>query len=124
MASISFKDEGIARAIKEGNLFVPPNQREYAWEQKHVTDLYEDIADAMAKGASEYFLGSIVVAKHHKGGSAVYDGNKGSRQPPFSLRPSGTITQPTGIPREPASLNLRTLPGRRSRHWRSYQNSN
>jgi len=50
MASISFKDEAIARVIKEGNLFVPPNQREYAWEEKHVRDLYEDIADAMAKG--------------------------------------------------------------------------
>jgi hypothetical protein len=28
MATISFKDDGIARVIKEGNLFVPPNQRE------------------------------------------------------------------------------------------------
>src|SRR5579885_838200 len=74
--AISFKDDGIARTIKEGNLFVPPNQREYAWEEKHVRDLYEDIADAMAKGSSEYFLGSIVVAKHQKGGYAVYDGQQ------------------------------------------------
>jgi hypothetical protein len=76
MASISFKDEAIARVIKEGNLFVPLNQREYAWEEKHVRDLYEDIADAMAKGSSEYFLGSIVVAKHLKTGYAVHDGQQ------------------------------------------------
>jgi hypothetical protein len=30
----------------------------------------------MAKGSSEYFLGSIVVAKHLKGGHAVYDGQQ------------------------------------------------
>lgn len=77
MTKIHFKDEGIAHALKEGNLFVPANQREYSWEEKHVLDLYEDIADAISKGAQEYFLGSIVVAtdpsKHKK---AVFDGQQ------------------------------------------------
>jgi hypothetical protein len=54
---ISFKDDGIARAIKEGNLFVPPNQREYAWEEKHVRDLYEDIADDYGERFVRIFLG-------------------------------------------------------------------
>lgn len=54
---------GIAKLIKDGSLCVPPNQREYAWREEHVTDLYQDVAKAIADGEPDYFLGSIVVAK-------------------------------------------------------------
>ena len=35
---------GIAKFIKEGNIRLPPNQREYKWQDEHVKDLYQDIA--------------------------------------------------------------------------------
>jgi uncharacterized protein DUF262 len=54
---------GIAKLIKDGSLYVPPNQREYAWKEEHVTDLYQDIEKAIADAEPDYFLGSVVVAK-------------------------------------------------------------
>ena len=34
-----FDHMGIGKLLKDGRLAVPPNQRSYAWEEKHVTDL-------------------------------------------------------------------------------------
>lgn len=66
---------GIAKLIKDGNLCVPPNQREYAWREEHVTDLYQDLAKAIADGEPDYFLGSIVVARSD-GRMEVFDGQQ------------------------------------------------
>ncbi len=66
---------GIAKLIKDGNLSVPPNQREYAWRGEHVTDLYQDLAKAISDGEPDYFLGSIVVAKSN-GHLEVFDGQQ------------------------------------------------
>ena len=48
---------GISKLIKDGGLCVPANQREYAWHQEHVIDLYQDLAKAIADGEGDYFLG-------------------------------------------------------------------
>lgn len=66
---------GIAKLVRDGNLGVPPNQREYAWREEHVTDLYQDLAKAIADGEPDYFLGSIVVAKTD-GRLEVFDGQQ------------------------------------------------
>lgn len=66
---------GIAKLIKDGNLTVPPNQREYAWRPEHVTDLYQDLAKAITDQEPDYFLGSIVVAKSN-GQLEVFDGQQ------------------------------------------------
>ena len=67
--------QGIAKLIKDGNLTVPPNQREYSWRTEHVTDLYQDIAKAIADEEPDYFLGSAVVAKSN-GKLQVFDGQQ------------------------------------------------
>src|SRR5207247_405419 len=67
--------QGIGKLIKDGNLAVPPNQREYSWRAEHVTDLYQDLAKAIADEEPDYFLGSIVVAKTN-GQMEVFDGQQ------------------------------------------------
>jgi uncharacterized protein with ParB-like and HNH nuclease domain len=66
---------GIAKLIKDGGLCVPRNQREYAWCEEHVMDLYQDLAKAIADGEPDYFLGSVVVAKKN-GTLQVFDGQQ------------------------------------------------
>ena len=67
--------QGIAKLIKDGNLTVPPNQREYSWKDEHITDLYQDLAKAIADDEPDYFLGSVVVAKTN-GSFQVFDGQQ------------------------------------------------
>jgi hypothetical protein len=66
---------GIAELIKDGGLGVPANQREYSWKEEHVTDLYQDLAKAIADAEPDYFLGSVVVAKTN-GKLEVFDGQQ------------------------------------------------
>jgi len=67
--------QGIAKLLKDGNLCVPPNQREYSWRDEHITDLYQDLAKAIADDEPDYFLGSVVVAKTN-GSLQVFDGQQ------------------------------------------------
>lgn len=66
MATIDHLDTtvlGIGSVLKDRVLQVPHYQRSYAWEKEHVIELIQDLSDAIAKGAREYFLGSLVVSK-------------------------------------------------------------
>ena len=67
---------GIGRALLNKNLAVPMYQRSYAWEEKHVTDLFQDISKSIADGDSEYFLGSIVTTKNESDRPEVADGQQ------------------------------------------------
>jgi uncharacterized protein with ParB-like and HNH nuclease domain len=58
MSEIKFGVKGIGGFIKENKFFVPKYQRTYSWEDKHVTDLFEDIKTNINE--SEYFLGTLV----------------------------------------------------------------
>jgi uncharacterized protein with ParB-like and HNH nuclease domain len=60
--SLKFEYKGIGSLIKMGRLKVPLNQREYSWEEKQVNDLFQDFSNAIRKGQSAYFLGTIVVS--------------------------------------------------------------
>jgi hypothetical protein len=68
--------EGIAHVLADNRLRVPVFQRSYAWEEGHVTELLQDIAAAIKAGATEYFLGSIVVSTEHSGMLEVVDGQQ------------------------------------------------
>ncbi len=59
--------EGLGHIIMDHRLAVPPYQRSYAWEDRHVTDLFQDIGNAISQGESEYFLGSIVIIENTAG---------------------------------------------------------
>ena len=60
--TIVFEHKGIGAVLNQYRLAVPLNQREYAWEDEHVTDLFQDFGNAVAKKVS-YFLGTIVLSK-------------------------------------------------------------
>jgi len=70
-------EEKIGRALKNTYLRVPANQRDYAWENKHVLDLFQDLAQAINVDGGEYFLGTIVVVHDKKSdGHYVVDGQQ------------------------------------------------
>lgn len=56
---IDYSYEGIGTLIRSGRLRVPPNQRSYKWEEEHISDLFQDLANAI--DADDYFLGTIVL---------------------------------------------------------------
>ncbi|MFZ4624778.1 MAG: DUF262 domain-containing protein [Rhodoferax sp.] len=43
-------------------LSIPPYQRDYAWNEKNINDLFEDIEEALAVGGSHY-LGTIILCQ-------------------------------------------------------------
>jgi hypothetical protein len=67
---------GIGHALSETRLTVPPYQRSYAWEDKNVTDLLDDLEKAINDREQEYFLGSIVVTGSESGPVEVVDGQQ------------------------------------------------
>lgn len=50
---------------------VPKNQREFAWEDKHVNEFINDVTAAKAENKGEYFLGTIVLTDAGKGAEVV-----------------------------------------------------
>lgn len=69
MAAIKFEPMGIGDLIRRGRLVVPPNQRSYAWEDRNVKELLQDLNASMAagNGSQEYFLGTIVLVDAQDG---------------------------------------------------------
>jgi hypothetical protein len=60
-SEIGFAQLGLASVLKQNQLVVPPNQREYSWTTKEVRTLLTDFARAISENASgSYFLGTIV----------------------------------------------------------------
>jgi hypothetical protein len=70
---IQFEHKGIGRAIAQNRFVVPLNQREYSWEDEHVTDLFQDFSNAIA---TTYFLGTVVLTKSSEGNPEVCDGQQ------------------------------------------------
>src|SRR5215469_206851 len=67
--TIAFEHVGIGTALSHNRLAVPPNQRDYSWEDRHVLALFQDLSKAIEASKSAYFLGTIVLtgAKATKG---------------------------------------------------------
>jgi hypothetical protein len=62
MPKIRFEEETLGLIVRNRKgLRVPINQRSYAWRPSHVKDLFTDLNGAITTGATEYFLGSIIV---------------------------------------------------------------
>ena len=68
--------DGIGHILEDNHLSVPKYQRSYAWEEKHVTDLFKDISTAIQQTEKEYFLGSIVMTGDSKDNLEVVDGQQ------------------------------------------------
>ena len=66
---------GIATVLtRYERLFVPKNQREYAWQEKHVMELLTDLKKAMSSGS--YFLGTIVLTTNKAKQYEIADGQQ------------------------------------------------
>jgi hypothetical protein len=65
-SELKFERRYVGSLLKNGNLRVPPNQRDYAWKPGNVDDLCSDLHLAISRGAREYFLGTIVVIPEQK----------------------------------------------------------
>lgn len=61
MREIHFAIKGIGKLIKENNLKVPTYQRPFAWKEKQIEELLNDIKESINE--EEYFLGTIVLTK-------------------------------------------------------------
>ena len=71
-----FEILGIGTALKRNRLAVPLNQREYSWEERHVQDLFQDLADAINNRKQTYFLGTIVLTIGADGELEIVDGQQ------------------------------------------------
>lgn len=67
---------GIGDLLKKGRLEVPPNQRSYSWEERHVVALFQDLSEAISAGSEDYFLGTVVLVQPEKGMPSISDGQQ------------------------------------------------
>jgi uncharacterized protein with ParB-like and HNH nuclease domain len=67
--------DGIGHTLTDRRLAVPIYQRSYAWEEKHVIDLYDDLLSALRNSEDEYFIGSVVISAG-TGRDEVVDGQQ------------------------------------------------
>lgn len=75
-STIAIELAGVGRILLNQNLGVPAYQRSYAWQEEHVSDLFNDIKTAINDGAQEYFIGSIVTTKNQSKRADVADGQQ------------------------------------------------
>ena len=47
------------------NLVIPGYQRDYAWTDRNVDDLFDDVAEALESGGSHY-LGTFILSQKNK----------------------------------------------------------
>lgn len=73
---IKFEQIGIGGILRHYNLKVPSHQRDYSWTDKEVTNLFQDLAKAIADNEQEYFLGTIVTIPDANGILEVIDGQQ------------------------------------------------
>lgn len=73
-SQIGFEQIGLGAVLKQNQLDVPANQREYAWTDDEVTQLFQDFSRALAAG--DYFLGTIVTIPRLSGSLEVVDGQQ------------------------------------------------
>lgn len=67
--------DGIGHTLSDRRIAVPIYQRSYAWEEKHVIDLYDDLLTALRNSEDEYFIGSVVISAG-TGRDEVVDGQQ------------------------------------------------
>jgi uncharacterized protein with ParB-like and HNH nuclease domain len=73
-SEIGFAQLGLGSVLKQNQLSVPPNQRDYAWETKEVRTLLQDFSREISEGEGSYFLGTIVTIPRQNGVLEVVDG--------------------------------------------------
>ncbi len=67
---------GIGQVVAASRHVVPVYQRSYAWRERHILDLFDDLATAIQDDEADYFLGSIVLTKADTESPDVVDGQQ------------------------------------------------
>lgn len=62
ISKLTIELDGIGHTVGDNKLSVPLYQRSYAWEDSHVSDLYDDLFTSIRNSEDEYFIGSLVVS--------------------------------------------------------------
>jgi len=75
-SKFQFENKGIGELLRQGRLTVPPNQRSYAWEDRHIENLLQDLNEAITNDDDEYFLGTIVLIEPPKITPSIADGQQ------------------------------------------------
>lgn len=79
MATIESQDLTLGKLFNDFYV-VPSYQREYVWEEEHVTaffdDIYREFSSNDSGAASEYFIGSVIVCFQRDGLYEVIDGQQ------------------------------------------------
>ncbi len=73
-SQIGFEHVGLGSVLKQNQLEVPPNQRDYAWTTDEVDQLFQDFTRAIQDG--DYFLGTVVTIPRSNGTLEVVDGQQ------------------------------------------------
>ena len=76
LSQMEFNMLGIGTVLLRNRLVVPLNQREYSWEERHVQELFQDLAGAISSGKQAYFLGVIVLTNGTEGNLEIADGQQ------------------------------------------------
>src|SRR5436190_23379880 len=76
LTQIKIDAQGLAHMLADSRWRVPKYQRAYKWEKKQVTELFEDIDNAIQDGQPEYFVGSIVVRRISDETPEIVDGQQ------------------------------------------------
>jgi hypothetical protein len=74
-SQIAFDELGLGSVLKQYRLQVPPNQRDYSWEDREVKQLLQDFATAIDDDGP-YFLGTVVTIPYPDGPLEVVDGQQ------------------------------------------------
>ena len=75
-SKFQFDNKGIGELLRQGRLSVPPNQRSYAWEDRHVENMLQDLNEAITNDDDEYFLGTIVLIQTPRAIPSIADGQQ------------------------------------------------
>lgn len=71
-----FDPKGLGELISGARLVVPLNQRSYAWEERNIEELLQDINTALQNENDEYFLGTIVLVHQDGAAPLIADGQQ------------------------------------------------
>jgi hypothetical protein len=71
---VAFDQLGLGSILKRYQLMVPPNQRNYTWDEREVKQLFQDLTRAIDDG--DYFLGTIVTIPRDNDVLELVDGQQ------------------------------------------------
>jgi hypothetical protein len=100
---IQFHAHGIGDVLQANRLFVPANQRPYAWEDDQVEQLFQDLGAAILEDNKAYFLGTIVLANSEEGQLLVADGQQRLATVTILIAAIRDYLASTGAPNEKAA---------------------